>query len=192
MPLILLLIIVGVPIVELMLLIEVGGRIGAIYTVGLVIFTAAIGVTLVRLQGYSALARAQASLDENRLPVGEAVDGVFLLMAGGLLLFPGFITDAIGLLLLIPMVRRGLGLGIWRALAARGVLRPQRAPEEDVIDGEFVDLTNRPKDPDETQNRLEKPKPETTPKHEPKPKSGSTPKPKPKPKSKPKSGGADE
>lgn len=190
MPLILLLIIVGVPIVELMLLIEVGGRIGAIYTVGLVICTAAIGVTLVRLQGHSALARAQASLDENRLPVGEAVDGVFLLMAGGLLLFPGFITDAIGLLLLIPIVRRGLGLGIWRALAARGVLRPQRAPQEDVIDGEFVDLTNRPKGPDETQGRLEKPKPDTKPKSGPK--SGSKPKPKSKAKPKPKSGGTEE
>ena len=74
MPLILLLIIVGVPILELMLLIEVGKYIGAIYTVGLVIVTAAIGITLVRMQGYAALTRAQASLDENRLPVGEAVD----------------------------------------------------------------------------------------------------------------------
>ena len=164
MPLILLLIIVSVPIVELMLLIEVGGRIGAIYTVGLVIVTAAIGVTLVRMQGYAALTRAQASLDENRLPVGEAVDGVFLLFAGGLLLFPGFITDAIGLLLLIPIVRRGLGLAIWRALAARGVIRwsvdgreGEMRPDEGVIDGEFEDLTNRPKDPDEKQGRLEKP-----------------------------------
>jgi UPF0716 protein FxsA len=167
-PLILLLIIVGVPIVELMLLIEVGGRIGAIYTVGLVIVTAAIGVTLVRMQGYSAMARAQASLDENRLPVGEAVDGVFLLFAGGLLLFPGFITDAIGLLLLIPIVRRGLGLAIWRYLAARGVIRwnvngreggmgPDGGNGGGVIDGEFEDLTNRPKTPDEKQGRLEKP-----------------------------------
>lgn len=164
MPLILLLIIVGVPILELMLLIEVGKYIGAIYTVGLVIVTAAIGITLVRMQGYAALTRAQASLDENRLPVGEAVDGVFLLFAGGLLLFPGFITDAIGLLLLIPIVRRGLGLAIWRALAARGVIRwsvngreGEMRPDEGVIDGEFEDLTNRPKDPDENQGRLEKP-----------------------------------
>jgi len=163
-PLILLLIIVGVPILELMLLIEVGKYIGAIYTVGLVIVTAAIGITLVRMQGYAALTRAQASLDENRLPVGEAVDGVFLLFAGGLLLFPGFITDAIGLLLLIPIVRRGLGLAIWRALAARGVIRwsvdgreGEMRPDEGVIDGEFEDLTNRPKDPDEKQGRLEKP-----------------------------------
>jgi len=171
-PLILLLIIVSVPIVELMLLIEVGGRIGAIYTVGLVIVTAAIGVTLVRMQGYSAMARAQASLDENRLPVGEAVDGVFLLFAGGLLLFPGFITDAIGLLLLIPVVRRGLGLAIWRYLAARGVIRwgvngreGEMGPDRGVIDGEFEDLTNRPKSPDDKQGRLEKPaKDKKTPK----------------------------
>jgi len=162
-PLILLLIIVGVPIIELMLLIEVGRHIGAIYTVGLVIVTAAIGISLVRLQGYSALARAQASLDENRLPVGEAVDGVFLLMAGGLLLFPGFITDAIGLLLLIPLVRRGLGLTIWRALAARGVLRREAGPEEGVIDGEFEDLTSRPKGPNDKQGRLEKPEPKPKP-----------------------------
>lgn len=168
MPLILLLIIVGVPILELMLLIEVGKYIGAIYTVGLVIITAAIGITLVRMQGYAALTRAQASLDENRLPVGEAVDGVFLLFAGGLLLFPGFITDAIGLLLLIPFVRRGLGLAIWQYLAARGVIRwsvngreggtgPGDGGDSGVIDGEFEDLTNRPKGPDAKQGRLEKP-----------------------------------
>lgn len=182
MPLILLLIIVGVPILELMLLIEVGKHIGAIYTVGLVIVTAAIGVTLVRLQGYSALARAQASLDENRLPVGEAVDGVFLLFAGGLLLFPGFITDAIGLLLLIPIVRRGIGLAIWRYLAAKGVIRWGMSGGEGgtaagpgVIDGEFEELTNRPKDPDAKQGRLATPaaptkKPEgKAPKHEDKP-----------------------
>jgi UPF0716 protein FxsA len=163
-PLILLLIIVGVPILELMLLIEVGKHIGAIYTVGLVIVTAAIGITLVRMQGYAALTRAQASLDENRLPVGEAVDGVFLLFVGGLLLFPGFITDAIGLLLLIPFVRRGLGLAIWRYLAARGVIRwsvngreGEMGPDGGVIDGEFEDVTNRPKGPDEKQGRLEKP-----------------------------------
>lgn len=168
MPLILLLIIVGVPIVELMLLIEVGKHIGAIYTVALVIVTAAVGVTLVRMQGYSALTRAQASLDENRLPVGEAVDGVFLLFAGGLLLFPGFITDAIGLLLLIPIVRRGLGLAIWRALAARGVIRWRMDgtgggadggtdPDGGVIDGEFEDVTNRRKRPDDRESRLAKP-----------------------------------
>jgi UPF0716 protein FxsA len=158
-PLILLLIIVAVPIVELMLLIEVGKHIGAIYTVALVILTAAIGVTLVRMQGYSALARAQASLDENRLPVGEAVDGVFLLIAGGLLLFPGFITDVIGLLLLIPAVRRGIGVAIWRALAARGVIRWTVSgggvePDSGVIDGEFEDVTNRP---DEKLPRLAEP-----------------------------------
>jgi UPF0716 protein FxsA len=165
-PLILLLIIVGVPIIELMLLIEVGKHIGAIYTVGLVIVTAGIGISLVRMQGYSAMARAQASLDENRLPVGEAVDGVFLLFAGGLLLFPGFITDAIGLLLLIPIVRRGIGLVIWRYLAARGVIRwnvggreggTGPGDGEGVIDGEFEDVTNRPKKPDEKQGRLKKP-----------------------------------
>jgi len=166
-PLILLLIIVGVPILELMLLIEVGKHVGAVYTVALVIITAAIGVTLVRMQGYAALTRAQASLDENRLPVGEAVDGVFLLFAGGLLLFPGFITDAIGLLLLIPIVRRGIGLGIWRYLAARGVIRwsmgggeGSARPDDDVIDGEFEDLTNRPKAPDPKQGQLGKPAPD--------------------------------
>lgn len=157
MPLILLLIIVSVPIVELMLLIEVGRYIGAVYTVGLVILTAAIGVTLVRLQGLSAMQRAQASLDENRLPVGAAADGVFLLFAGGLLLFPGFITDAIGLLLLIPVVRRRLGIAIWRALEARGAVRWGMARDEEVIDAEFEDLTNRPKKTDDAQGRLAKP-----------------------------------
>jgi len=166
-PLILLLILIGLPIAELLLLIEVGGRIGAIYTVGLVILTAAAGISLVRWQGLSAMARAQASLDENRLPVGEAVDGVFLLIAGGFLLFPGFITDAAGLLLLIPIVRRGLGVAIWRALAAGGTVRWRAGgpgspggpsgQRDGVIDGEFEDVTDGPKKSDGAPAQLAKP-----------------------------------
>jgi UPF0716 protein FxsA len=182
-PLILLLIIVGVPIIELILLIEVGGQIGALYTVGLVIVTAAIGVTLVRLQGLSAMARAQASLDENKLPVGEAVDGVFLLIAGGMLLFPGFISDTIGLLLLIPIVRRGLGVAIWRGLAARGVVR--WGSGEGVIDGEFEDVSDHPEPPQGDQSRLARPEPKPSGPKSSGPKS-KEPKPKdPKPKGKP-------
>ena len=89
MPLVLLVIVIGLPIVELFLLIEVGGHIGGLYTIGLVLLTAAGGLFLVRLQGMSVLARAQSHLAEKRLPVGEIADGLFLLLAGGFARSPG-------------------------------------------------------------------------------------------------------
>jgi len=161
--LVLLLILIGVPIAELFVLIKVGGRIGTLYTIGLVILTAAVGLMLVRLQGMNALARAQAHIEENRLPVGEAVDGVFLVIAGGLLLLPGFITDAIGLLLLVPIIRRGIGVAIWTAFGAHAVVGarqggPRGRPghgDNSVIDGEFEDVTGNPdKDRDGGEPRL--------------------------------------
>ncbi len=177
MPLVLLIMVIGLPIVELFVLIEVGGQIGGLYTIGLVLLTAAGGLFLVRLQGMSVLARAQSHLAENRVPVGEIIDGLFLLLAGWFLLFPGFITDAFGLLLLIPGLRRIIGVVLWRGLQARGSVRSWaagrdfEAPDLDanveIVDGEYEDVTgeqgdkedNNTKDP----RRLSKPSGEAAP-----------------------------
>ncbi|MFQ5761332.1 MAG: FxsA family protein, partial [Acidiferrobacterales bacterium] len=97
-----------VPLVEIWLLIEVGSVIGAIWTVILVVLTAMIGAALVRAQGFATLSRAQAQLRAGELPAVEMFEGVALIVAGALLLTPGFFTDTVGFTLLMPPLRRWL------------------------------------------------------------------------------------
>jgi UPF0716 protein FxsA len=94
-----------VPIIEIALFIEVGGRIGLWSTLGLVVLTAIVGTWLLRAQGLAVLMRARTELDGGRLPARELFDGACLLVAGAFLLTPGFFTDGLGFLLLFPPVR---------------------------------------------------------------------------------------
>jgi len=107
-----------VPIIEIYLLIQVGGVIGAIPTVFLVVFTAVLGALLLRQQGFATLGRVQASMARGELPALQLLEGVLLLFGGALLLTPGFFTDAIGFVCLIPRLRQGLIAWVIR----RGVL----------------------------------------------------------------------
>ncbi len=127
-----------VPIVEIYLLIKVGQVIGAGWTVALVVLTAVIGVWLLRLQGLSTLLRARQKLEHDELPAQELLEGVCLVVAGALLLTPGFFTDMVGFLLLLPPTRRWLV----RRLAARMVVSANvqvrsggGRRDGDVIDG---------------------------------------------------------
>ncbi|NOX43291.1 MAG: FxsA family protein [Gammaproteobacteria bacterium] len=100
-----------VPIIEIYLLIKVGGLIGAIPTIFLVVFTAVLGAWLLRIQGFSTIRRVQNSINsiaQGEIPAVEMLGGVLLLVSGALLLTPGFFTDTIGFLLLLPAFRRGL------------------------------------------------------------------------------------
>lgn len=139
--LILLLIFVGAPLIELYFLIEVGSEIGAIPTIVLSLFTAALGGWLVRVEGFSVLFRAQSQMAANEIPALELLEGALLLLVGLALLLPGFITDVVGFLLLIPPLRRWL---IVRWLKSRGTLTPAQSasqgPEkraDRIIEGEF-------------------------------------------------------
>ena len=123
------LLILGLPTLELWLLIQVGTGIGALPTVGLVLFTAALGALLVRYQGLSTLIRVQTALQRGEVPALEMLQGSLLLVAGLLLLVPGFLTDAIGFLLLIPSLRLWL---VTRWLGLRGM----RSPPLD-LEGEY-------------------------------------------------------
>ena len=105
MPLLLLALFIGVPILEIAILIEVGGWIGLWPTIGLIVLTAVVGTALLRQQGLAALARAQDNLDRGVLPVKEVFDGLCLMAGGALLLTPGFVTDAVGFALLLPPLR---------------------------------------------------------------------------------------
>lgn len=99
-----------VPIIEIYLLIKVGSVIGAFYTVLLVLVTAVIGVTLLRRQGLSALQSVQSQMQHGELPAASLLEGMLLFFAGALLLTPGFFTDSIGFLLMIPPLRKVLAL----------------------------------------------------------------------------------
>jgi UPF0716 protein FxsA len=117
---ILLILFVLVPIIEMWVLIEVGSKIGALPTIGLVLLTACIGLALLRKQGAGALARAQTKLRAQEMPVREMADGLFFAVGGALLLTPGFVTDAIGFACLTPGIRTLLMSAIAKHLINNG------------------------------------------------------------------------
>jgi len=154
MGLILLAAMIGVPILEIAVFIEAGRLIGLWPTVGAVIVTAIVGTTLLRIQGLATLFRAQRNLEEGRLPIVEVFDGLCLLLAGALLLTPGFVTDSVGLLLFVPPLRAALRAWATHFLVrsgrvqtwSSGVGPPPPSPGGDggtVIDGEYEDVSER-------------------------------------------------
>ena len=104
----LVLLFLGLPIAELFVIIQVGHVLGLIDTLALLVVISVAGAWLVKREGLSVLRRARAQLDAGFVPGRELVDGSLILLAGALMLTPGFITDAVGLLLLLPPVRAGL------------------------------------------------------------------------------------
>tara|TARA_R110002167_G_scaffold273605_2_gene479813 strand:+ start:368 stop:868 length:501 start_codon:yes stop_codon:yes gene_type:complete len=103
---ILFLIFILVPIVEMYILIKVGAMIGGLYTIGLVLLTAVIGVSLLKKQGLSTFMTAQQKMQTGQMPVTEIAEGLMLAVTGALLLTPGFVTDAFGFILLTPVLRQ--------------------------------------------------------------------------------------
>ena len=102
----LLLLFIAVPVVELLLLIEIGQRVGTLATIGLIMGTGIVGASLARQQGISTLARLRKDLDDGRLPAEPIVDGVLILVAAAVLITPGVLTDLVGFLCLVPACRR--------------------------------------------------------------------------------------
>ncbi len=137
---------IGVPLVEIAVLIQVGGWIGHGPTLALVVLTAILGTWQLRAQGLATLLRARDQVDRGALPARELFDGACLLVAGALLLTPGFVTDAVGFLLFLPLVRDRL-----RELLARYVrtsmethafVDGEKAGPGPIIDGEFRDVSD--------------------------------------------------
>jgi UPF0716 protein FxsA len=134
---------VAVPLVEIALFIEIGGLIGLGPTLALIVLTAVIGAWIVRQQGLGVLMRAQRQLSEGVLPVMEVFEGLCLVVAGLLLLTPGFFTDTLGALLLLPAARRALyrrlGQRIEAQMADLARARPDGAPGTPgpTIDAEY-------------------------------------------------------
>ncbi|RST88131.1 membrane protein FxsA [Aquibium carbonis] len=115
----LLVIFLTVPLLEIAAFVLVGSRIGVLATLGMVLVTAVVGSLLLRVQGFGLLRRIQAETDGGRVPGRELVHGAMILLAGFLLLLPGFVTDAIGFLLFVPAFRDWM----WRALARRVLVK---------------------------------------------------------------------
>jgi len=159
MALILLAVFIGLPLLEIAVFIQVGGAIGVWPTIAATVATALAGSLLLRAQGVGVLMRARAQMDQGQLPAREMFEGVCLVLAGALLLVPGFVTDVIGLLLFVPPLRemlRGMIARHVAAKAARGEARVfvdgvevrnrQTRGRGPVIDGEFEDLSPEDKD----------------------------------------------
>ena len=138
---------IGVPLVEISLLIEVGGIIGALPTVFAVVFTAVLGVSLIRIQGFSTLQKAQKSMDQGMLPATEMFEGLMLLFAALCLLIPGFFTDAVGFLLLVPPLRTLLASKIIASAVLKNRFSGYKQGSGqghsggDYFEGEYEDLT---------------------------------------------------
>ena len=167
---VLLLAFIIVPIAEIALLVHVGGLIGAWQTIGLVVLTAVIGTALFRAQGFRVLMRAQDVLAQGGFPAEELFDGICILLAGVLLLTPGFITDALGLGLLVPGLRVWIGHILWHLVRRSGNFEMHagggfhgarhRASGDDVIEGDYSEVAPDSEPPPAT--RLGKPGPGET------------------------------
>jgi len=133
-----------VPIVEIFLLIHVGGIIGAPWTILLVVLTAVIGIRLLKIQGVSTLKRAQNKMQTGQMPAQEMLEGMGLVVAGAFLLTPGFFTDAVGFLLLLPPTRAWLVSKIVTSFISSGrfVQTPFSSGEGAPVDPTIKKSTN--------------------------------------------------
>jgi UPF0716 protein FxsA len=143
----LLLVLVGLPVLEIYVIVVVGEAIGLLWTVVLLVASSMIGVRLVRAQGRAVLRNFQAAIRAGRPPAREALDGALVFIGGALLIAPGFITDVIGAILLIPPTRAIVRMLIVRHYSGRligyvtrtgpGQGRPEQPAD---IDGTAVDV----------------------------------------------------
>lgn len=169
---------VATPILEIVLFIEIGGLIGVAPTILIVILTAIVGSILLRLQGGAIIQRTQQALRAGELPVDPVIDGISLMMAGALLLTPGFFTDAVGFLLFVPPFRRWLARRIFTHMVRSGHVfvagggpedrgapsggrrgrddRRRDAPNDDtIIDVEYEPVEDEPRDDERSRRRDE-------------------------------------
>ena len=158
---IILLALIVVPLIEIAAFVQIGGLIGLWPTLALVVLTAIAGAVLLRQQGLSTLGRAQTALQAQRFPARELFDTVCLLVAGALLLTPGFFTDLVGFALLVPFMRYALGTWMWNMVQRHGIRAAGAATQDRrgspgpgatrIIDGEYVEIKRRGPEDDGTE-----------------------------------------
>ena len=129
------LIFVGLPVIEIFLMIKIGGKIGAINTIGLILLTAVVGIFFARIQGIRTLRSGITNIYQNKIPIFELISGASIAFAALLLILPGFFTDTLGFILLVPITRKFL----FKFLIKKGITVNQNNEKKKVIDGEIVD-----------------------------------------------------
>ena len=129
-----LLLIIGIPLLEIYLFIKIGSQIGAFNTVLLILTTAILGVAYARYEGFNTLKSGMSQLIKNELPIYEIVSGATLAFAAFLLILPGFATDIIGILLVIPFTRK--------IILSRFVKKEKQKTtvNKDFIEGDYEDI----------------------------------------------------
>ena len=125
---------IAIPALEIFLLIKIGGQVGALNTIALIFITAIIGVYFAKLQGIQTLKSGMINLYQNKIPVYEIISGASIAIAAILLIFPGFFTDFIGFMLLIPFTRK-----LIFNLAFKNKNEANMNSNNKTIDGEIVD-----------------------------------------------------
>ncbi|HVL26978.1 MAG TPA: FxsA family protein [Acidimicrobiales bacterium] len=108
-----------VPILELAVIIQVGQSIGVLNTIGLLLLVSLVGSWLVKREGLGVWRRFRQQMESGRVPGREVADGAMIMLAGALLISPGFITDCVGVLLLLPPVRAAVRAGLLRKITLR-------------------------------------------------------------------------
>ena len=126
--------IIGLPVLEIFIMIKIGAKIGALNTISLIFLSGIIGVYFARLQGLQTLKSGMISLYQNKMPVYELLSGASIGIAALLLITPGFLTDLIGLLFLVPFTRK-----IIFNIALKNKKKVDKNNKNNTIDGEIVD-----------------------------------------------------
>ena len=137
-----LLFIIGIPLIEIYLMIKIGGTIGAFNTIFLIFFTAVTGVYFARLEGLNTIRSGFGQIIRNEIPVHEIISGAAIAFAAFLLIIPGFLTDLFGFLLLIPITRKILLKNIFLKIK-------KNEKNQNIIEGDITeekDNNNRNKD----------------------------------------------
>ncbi len=131
-----LILIIGIPLIEIYLFIKIGSQIGAFNTVLLILTTAVVGVAYARFEGFNTLKSGIAQLVKNEMPVYEIISGATLAFAAFLLILPGFATDFIGILLVIPISRK--------ILLNRFIKKNKQRVKEnkEFIEGDYEDISD--------------------------------------------------
>ena len=129
---------IGVPALEVFLMIKIGGKIGALNTVSLIFLTAVIGLYYAKLEGIKTMRSGVMNLYQNKIPIYEMVSGASIAIAALFLMIPGFFTDTIGFLLLIPFTRKILiNFFIRRNATAK------KRQDINTLDGEIIEDKNK-------------------------------------------------
>tara|TARA_B100001093_G_scaffold506521_1_gene565591 strand:+ start:546 stop:968 length:423 start_codon:yes stop_codon:yes gene_type:complete len=129
--------IIGVPAIEIFLMIKIGGKIGALATISLIFFTAVIGVYFAKLEGIKTIKSGVLNFYQNKMPIYEIISGASIALAALLLIIPGFLTDFLGFLILIPLTRKFLIKSFIK------INKQEYKKNKEILDGEIIEEKNK-------------------------------------------------